>query len=80
MSKVWLIANPLAGRKAGLTVNPVTPDDARHALERVGLHPELRVTERSGHATLLARQAVAAGADMVIAAGGDAACVDRAAR
>jgi len=70
-SQVWLIANPLAGRKAGFTLNPVTPDDARRALERVGLRPELRVTERPGHATLLARQAVAAGADTVVAAGGD---------
>lgn len=68
---VWLIANPIAGMKAGFLVNPVTPDDARRALERIGLRPELRVTERPGHGTVLARQAVAAGADLVVAAGGD---------
>jgi diacylglycerol kinase (ATP) len=68
---VWLIANPISGRKAGLLINPVTPDDARRALERVGFRPELRVTERPGHATLLAHQAVAAGAELVVAAGGD---------
>lgn len=68
---VWLIANPVSGRKAGLLVNPVTPEDALRALERVGLRAELRVTERAGHATVFAQQAVAAGADLVVAAGGD---------
>jgi diacylglycerol kinase (ATP) len=68
---VWLIANPIAGRKGGLTLNPVGPEQARAALERQGLAPELRVTERPGHATLFARQAVAAGADLIVAAGGD---------
>jgi YegS/Rv2252/BmrU family lipid kinase len=68
---VWLIANPTAGRKGGLILNPVGPEQARAALERQGLAPELRVTERPGHATLFARQAVAAGADLIVAAGGD---------
>jgi len=68
---VWLIANPTAGRKGGLTLNPSGPEQARAALERQGLAPELRVTERPGHATLFARQAVAAGADLIVAAGGD---------
>ena len=68
---VWLIANPSAGRKGGLTINPAGPEQARAALERQGLAPELRITERPGHATLLARQAIAAGADLIVAAGGD---------
>jgi diacylglycerol kinase (ATP) len=68
---VWLIANPIAGRKGGLLLNPIGPEEARAALERHGLAPELHVTARPGHATLLARQAVAAGADLVVAAGGD---------
>ncbi|HEY3109337.1 MAG TPA: diacylglycerol kinase family protein [Chloroflexota bacterium] len=68
---VWLIANPTAGRKGGLTLNASGPEEARAALERSGLAPELRVTERPGHATLFARQAVAAGADLIVAAGGD---------
>jgi YegS/Rv2252/BmrU family lipid kinase len=68
---IWLIANPLAGRKAGFTVNAAGPDQACAALERQGLDCHLRVTEHAGHATALAREAAAAGAELVVAAGGD---------
>jgi diacylglycerol kinase (ATP) len=67
----WLIANPTAGRKAGFTLNAAGPEQACAALERSGLDCHLRVTEHVGHATELARAAAAAGAELVVAAGGD---------
>src|SRR5262245_34593300 len=70
-SEAWLIANPMAGRKAGFTVNPAGPEQACAALERQGLRCRMRLTERAGHATELARQALADGARLVVAAGGD---------
>jgi diacylglycerol kinase (ATP) len=68
---VWLIANPMAGRKAGFTVNAAGPQHACAALERHGLGCHLELTEHAGHATELARRAAAEGAPMVVAAGGD---------
>jgi diacylglycerol kinase (ATP) len=71
-SRVWLIANPLAGRKAGITLTRADPDDAQAALARRGVHAaETRTTEREGDAALAAHEAVAAGADLIVVAGGD---------
>ncbi len=69
----------LDGIKAHLVYNPnAGPRDARHSLERIcsrlqhyGWSVELRMTERPGHATDLARAAVQVDCDVVIAAGGD---------
>jgi YegS/Rv2252/BmrU family lipid kinase len=70
--RAWLIANPQAGRKAGVTTTAAGPDEARAALERHGVVVvEARTTEGEGDATALARQAAAAGAELVVAAGGD---------
>ncbi|HEY3081178.1 MAG TPA: diacylglycerol kinase family protein [Chloroflexota bacterium] len=71
VSEAWLIANPMAGRKAGFTVNSAGPEQACAALERHGLRCHSMLTERAGHATELAHQALAAGARLVVAAGGD---------
>jgi len=71
VSEAWLIANPMAGRKAGFTVNSAGPEQACAALERHGLRCHLMLTERAGHATELAHRALAAGARLVVAAGGD---------
>ena len=68
---LWLIVNPNAGRKAGLTTNSINPDDAQRVLEQHGIPVTARLTERAGHATELAREAVAAGARTIVAAGGD---------
>ena len=67
----WLIGNPMAGRKVGFTLNAAGPEHACAALERHGLGCYLRLTEHAGHATEIAREAVAAGAKLVVAAGGD---------
>lgn len=70
-SKVWLIANPTAGRKGGVRINRSGPEEARHALERLGFVVEMELTRRAGHAGVLAQKAAAAGAEIVVAAGGD---------
>lgn len=67
----WLIVNPRAGRKGGISTNSATPDEARSVLERHGVAVEMHPTERQGHATELAREAARAGVDLVVAAGGD---------
>jgi diacylglycerol kinase (ATP) len=68
---LWLIVNPQAGRKAGITTNAIEPEEAQRILERHGVRVTARMTERQGHATELAREAAAAGARTVVAAGGD---------
>jgi YegS/Rv2252/BmrU family lipid kinase len=66
-----LIFNPNAGAKLGLSTNPASPDAAHAALDAATVPYDSWPTERPGHATELARQAVAEGRRMVIAAGGD---------
>jgi YegS/Rv2252/BmrU family lipid kinase len=69
--RAWLIVNPNAGSKGGITTNPLGPEQAQAVLERHHTRVEVRPTERAGHATELAREAVRAGAELVVAAGGD---------
>jgi diacylglycerol kinase (ATP) len=66
-----LIFNPSAGAKLGVSTNPAGPDAARAALDAATVPYDAWPTEHPGHATELARQAVAEGRRMVIAAGGD---------
>jgi diacylglycerol kinase (ATP) len=66
-----LIFNPNAGAKLGVSTNPAGPESARVALEEARVPYDAWPTERPGHATELARQAVAEGRPLVIAAGGD---------
>ncbi len=69
--KTWLIVNPNAGRKAGISTNAAGPDEALQTLRRHGIEAELHLTERKDHATEIARQAVEEGVEVVVAAGGD---------
>jgi diacylglycerol kinase (ATP) len=65
-----VIANPYSGTM----LIPGMLEDLSEAVQYLcdsGLPVELCLTERPGHATELARQAVQAGMEMVIAAGGD---------
>lgn len=65
--------------KASLIYNPVAgPRDVRRTLKTIcssledrGWSIELRVTEKSGDATAMAREAAQAGRDVVVVAGGD---------
>jgi YegS/Rv2252/BmrU family lipid kinase len=66
-----LIFNPHAGQKLGLSTNAGGADEVRAALRSEGIRFDPCPTEHAGHATELARQAVAEGRELVIAAGGD---------
>lgn len=66
-----LIFNPHAGQKLGLQTNTGGPDDVQAALRRAGIRFDARPTAYARHATQLAREAVAEGRELVIAAGGD---------
>jgi YegS/Rv2252/BmrU family lipid kinase len=66
-----LIFNPRAGRKLGIDTNANRPEDVQTALLDQGIPYEVWPTEHAGHATELARRAVAQGRELVIAAGGD---------
>ena len=66
-----LVFNPNAGRKLGVETNADGADEVQAALRAENIPFEPRPTERAGHATDLARQAVAEGRELVIAAGGD---------
>jgi YegS/Rv2252/BmrU family lipid kinase len=66
-----LIFNPNAGQKLGLTTNSSDAAAVQAALAEAGIPFEPRRTEYAGHATELARAAVAEGRRLVIAAGGD---------
>jgi len=66
----FVIINPVSGpARRGTAAERVRL--AEDALEAVGLRAEILLTESEGHAHDLARHAVAAGADLVIAWGGD---------
>jgi YegS/Rv2252/BmrU family lipid kinase len=73
-----LIVNPHAGHKLGLSVNWGSMEAVAAALEAAGLACDVRPTRYAGHATELARQAVAEDAPLVIAAGGDGTLVEAA--
>jgi YegS/Rv2252/BmrU family lipid kinase len=66
-----LVFNPNAGRKLGLETNSGGADEVQAALRAEGIAFDPKPTQRAGHATDLARQAVAEGRELVIAAGGD---------
>lgn len=63
----FLIMNPAAGQK--LLADPRAQVES--TCRECGLKCEVALTERPGHGTQLAREAVSAGYDTVVAAGGD---------
>jgi YegS/Rv2252/BmrU family lipid kinase len=66
-----LVFNPNAGRKLGVETNAGGADEVQAALRAEGIPFDPMPTERAGHATELAREAVAKGRELLIAAGGD---------
>ncbi|HEV7666070.1 MAG TPA: diacylglycerol kinase family protein [Chloroflexota bacterium] len=66
-----LIFNPQAGHKLGVDTNAGDADDVQAVLTAAGISFDPQPTQYAGHATTLARQAVADGRQLVIAAGGD---------
>src|SRR5580693_8216876 len=63
-----LIYNPYAGK---IRRKPGTLQRTTAALARANVNPRVVATNAAGHATLLARQAVEQGADLVLVLGGD---------
>jgi diacylglycerol kinase (ATP) len=68
--RIRIIANPRSGGMHGADPLQALRETAAW-LARQGLPAEVCLTERPGHAVELARAAVAAGMEMVVAAGGD---------
>src|SRR5688500_15532333 len=66
-----LIFNPNAGEKLGVSTNAGGAEEAKVARQEAGIPFDAWPTEHQGHATELARAAVAEGRRLVIAAGGD---------
>jgi YegS/Rv2252/BmrU family lipid kinase len=65
-----IIINPVSGpKRRGTGADRLQV--ATRALERLNLQAEIRLTERMGHAHELALEAAAAGAELVVAWGGD---------
>lgn len=67
MGRAKVILNPVAGRGYGAKVEPTV----RHLLEAHGIRFDLVQTNRPGHASELAQEAVRDGYDTVVAVGGD---------
>lgn len=65
VKKLHVVMNPVSG------LNPVTPESVQEKLERTGLEYKLYITRGDGDAEKFAKEAVAAGADVVAAYGGD---------
>lgn len=71
MTRARIIVNPNAGQKAGVRTNALGAVMLQAAVRAHDLPYDIVPTERAGHATELARQAVRDGCDLVVAAGGD---------
>lgn len=69
--RVRVIYNPTSGSKAGVPTNRTAPEMVREAMARHGLGDELVITPTAEAASAAVREAVAAGYDIVAAAGGD---------
>jgi YegS/Rv2252/BmrU family lipid kinase len=63
--RIFVIINPLASRHARLRVEALSRECPG------GCEVEIRHTNRPGHATHIARQALSLGTDMIVAVGGD---------
>jgi diacylglycerol kinase (ATP) len=70
MNKFRIIANPIAGKGAGITFIP----QIDRTLRDLGLDFEIACTEYPWHAAELAKLAVADGCEVIVAAGGDGTC------
>ena len=69
--RIRVIYNPNSGSKAGVSTNRTSADEVREIMARHALGDELVVTPTEEAASDAVREAVAAGYDIVAAAGGD---------
>ncbi len=70
-SRVRVIVNPNAGSKGGIPTNRGAEEEVRAAMAEHGLGDELVVCDSAEAGSAATREAVAAGYDVVVAAGGD---------
>jgi YegS/Rv2252/BmrU family lipid kinase len=70
-TRIGVVINPISGAGAHRDAGRARAELARSVLARLGCVPDVRVTERVGHARDLARMLVEAGASRIIAWGGD---------
>ena len=68
-SRAVIIYNPAAGR--GLHLNPRSMSRAAKALKKIARQVDVKATEPNRRADTLAREALAAGFDLIVVAGGD---------
>lgn len=71
IQQVVVIVNPISGKGGRAELARQRRAGAEAALKAHRVEGRVRVTERPGHASLLAREALAEGASLVIAWGGD---------
>ena len=69
--RLRVIVNPHSGAKGGISTNPGSPDEVRDAMRRHRLGAELVIPGSEDETSAAARDAVAQGYDVVVAAGGD---------
>jgi diacylglycerol kinase (ATP) len=69
--RIWIICNPNSGKKGGLPTNWITPEAVHVALAVHDLRGEFILSTSTAAAQASARAAIAAGCDLIIAAGGD---------
>ncbi len=70
-SRVVVIVNPAAGPSWRRRAPEAVAGRVRQLLRQLGADGDVELTKAAGHATELAREAVARGADLVVAWGGD---------
>jgi len=71
ISKVKVIYNPLAGTKRKIMPNQINLEDIKKFLKKYEINADFYPTEYSGHATILAKNAISEKYTMVVAVGGD---------
>lgn len=71
MPRLTVIINPISGTGGRADVARRRAEHARSLIERRGLHGDVLLTERAGHAGELTRSALAAGSTTILAWGGD---------
>src|SRR5947209_3926188 len=70
--RVKVIVNPTSGKKGGIiTTNAAGVEEVRRILEANGIEADLEETEYPKHAMTLAKAAIKANYDIVVACGGD---------
>lgn len=71
INKIKVIYNPLAGTRNKISPNQINLEDIKKYLKKYEINADFFPTEYSGHATILAKNAITEKYTMVVAVGGD---------